>query len=80
MAIERRRPDLAAALLRAGADPFLMPAGVHHLLPLPVSPGLATAADRALAALLEVGKLGDRRGPWGRGQPSKTFNTHTSST
>lgn len=56
MAIERRRPDLAAALLGAGADPFLMPAGVHHLLPLPVSPGLATAADRALAALLEVKK------------------------
>ncbi len=32
-----------------------MPAGVHHLLPLPLSPGMGTAADRALAALLEVG-------------------------
>lgn len=54
MAIERRRPDLAAALLGAGADPYLMPAGVHHLLPLPLSPGVGTAADRAMAALLEV--------------------------
>jgi hypothetical protein len=56
LAIEKRRPDLAARLLGAGANPFLMPAGIHHLLPLPLSPGMGTAADRAMAALLEVDK------------------------
>lgn len=55
MAIERRRPDLAAALLGAGADPFLMPPAPEYLLPLPLPPGQGTSVDRALAALLEVG-------------------------